>query len=247
MSRAGGIPSSGRFSARVGTATARVLWGAAMFTGLVQATGRLLSRSRRGPGYRLRVAAALKDCELGESVAVNGSCLTVVAFDESGFELDVSVETAERTTVGRLAMGTLLNLERALRLGDRLGGHLVGGHVDAVGRVVSLQPQGESLAVTVEATETLRGLLAPKGSVAIDGVSLTINASSGSRFEVMLIPHTQSHTNLQSLKVGLEVNLEADILARYVTHWLSEHGTAGQPSSRRDESLLGALGRAGML
>jgi len=218
-----------------------------MFTGLVQATGRMLARSRRGPGFRLSVAASFAQLELGESIAVNGACLTVVQFDATRFEVDVSAETAERTTLGRLAPGATLNLERALRLGDRLGGHWVGGHIDAVGEVVGLQRVGDSQAITFEGTPALRGLLAPKGSIAVDGVSLTINASSGSRFEVMLIPHTQAHTNLQELVVGKEVNLEADVVARYVTHWLAERGAAESPQGDRDTSLLGALQRAGML
>ena len=191
-----------------------------MFTGLVEATGMLAARAPRGPGFRLSIASELSALVLGESISVNGACLTVTAIDGGRFEADISVETAERTTLGRLATGAELNLERSLRAGDRLGGHLVSGHVDGVARVRELCPAGEALRVGVEAPQPLRRYIAEKGSVTLDGVSLTVNAVTDEQFEIMLIPHTLAVTNLKALRAGAELNLEVDLVARYVLHYL---------------------------
>jgi riboflavin synthase len=190
-----------------------------MFTGLVEATGALSARERRGPGWWLVVDTALGPLELGESISVNGACLTVAARAPGHFEADVSLETAERTTLGRLALGAPLNLERSLKVGDRLGGHLVSGHVDAVVRVLGVESVGDAQRVTVELPPALRRLVAVKGSVALDGVSLTVNTLGSETFDVMLIPHTLAVTNLGALRAGAELNFEADVLARYVARW----------------------------
>ena len=196
-----------------------------MFTGLVEATGRLGARDRRGPGFRLVVHTALGQLELGESISVNGACLTVAEVGDGSFAADISLETAERTTLGRVPLGAALNLERSLALGAPLGGHLVSGHVDAVVRVQTTEPAGEALRVRVELPREQHRLVAEKGSVVLDGVSLTVNAVFGDAFEVMLIPHTLRVTNLGEIGAGRELNFEADLIARYVARWLETRET----------------------
>jgi riboflavin synthase len=198
-----------------------------MFTGLVEATGKLDGRVPRGPGFRLSIASELSGLELGESIAVNGACLTVTNIDRDRFDADISVETAEKTTLGRIPSGAELNLERSMKMGDRIGGHLVSGHVDGIARVREVNPAGDALRVKLEAPEPLRRYIAAKGSVCLDGVSLTVNSVSAAAFEIMLIPHTLTVTNLKALRAGTELNLEVDLLARYVVHYLE----ATQPSA----------------
>jgi riboflavin synthase len=171
-----------------------------MFTGLVEALGRVLTVRPEGPGARLRVGHSLGPLTVGESVSVNGACLTVTAPTPDAFESDLTSET----------------LERAVMAGARLGGHLVSGHVDGRARVIAIAPQGEACDVKVECPRELSRYVAEKGSVALDGVSLTVNAVSGNVFSLMLIPHTRSATTLGELAVGTELNLEVDLVARYV-------------------------------
>ena len=212
-----------------------------MFTGLVEAKGRLRRRTPRGTGFLLEIETSLGPFDLGESVSVNGACLTVVASNASGFSADVSVETHERTTLGELPVRGPVNLERALTSGARLGGHLVTGHVDAVARVVTVAHDGESRRVSVEAPAELRRFIAEKGSVTLDGVSLTVNRVSASSFEVMLIPHTLAVTSLGDVETGRRLNLEVDLVARYVVRYLEATTTeAGQ-------GLATTLRRAGFL
>ena len=211
-----------------------------MFTGLVERKGSLSRRSRRGPGYRLAVAAQSVELELGESISVNGACLTVVSFDEHGFEADVSLETAAKTTLGGLAVGASVNLERAMKLGGRFGGHLVAGHVDAVAKLVRVSPAGEAQLLAVAYPAELARFIASKGSVTLDGVSLTVNAVTNEQLEVMVIPHTLAMTTLGELKPGSPINLEVDTLARYAVRFLEVSG-AGEPEA----SLKAALRRAG--
>lgn len=191
-----------------------------VFTGLVEAKGRLLRRTARGSGFRLEIETHMGPLALGESVSVSGACLTVVAQDGQGFEADISVETAEKTTLGALPIGQPVNLERALAAGDRLGGHLVTGHVDGVATVRAVARDGEALRVTVEPPKDLLSFIAPKGSVTLDGVSLTVNEVRDHHFGVMLIPHTESVTTLSALSAGKRLNLEVDLLARYVVRYL---------------------------
>lgn len=218
-----------------------------MFTGLVAGTGKLLSRDRRGPGYRLAVGTAglagFDALELGESIAVSGACLTVIAQTSTSFDADVSLETTEKTTLGGLALGSDLNLERSLRVGDRLGGHWVSGHVDGIGRVVSVEPHGDAWLVKISMPEELRRFVAPKGSVALDGVSLTVNAVSGLELQVMLIPHTRQVTSLKAWRAGAELNLEVDLVARYLVNYFE--ATGQKPSAADDERFGLALERAG--
>jgi riboflavin synthase len=187
-----------------------------MFTGIVQALGVLEARERSGSGFRLRVGAPFGPLDLGESIAVNGACLTVSECLPAGFTADVSPETHEKTTLGRIALGGPVNLERALAAGDRLGGHFVSGHVDAQCQVVDVTVVGNARRVRVRAPESLMHLVAVKGSVTLDGVSLTVNDVRGTSIELMLIPHTLQATTLASLRPGQELNLEVDLLARYV-------------------------------
>ena len=213
-----------------------------MFTGLVEATGKLGRRSPRGNGFRLQIATELGPLSLGESVSVSGACLTVVAMDGAGFEADVSVETNERTTLGALALGGGVNLERAVAAGDRLGGHLVTGHVDGIATIAAMEPRGEATRVLVEPPSDLLRLIAAKGSVALDGVSLTVNNVEGSRFDIMLIPHTMAVTTLGSLHVGQKINIEVDLVARYVVRYLE----LALPEGKKP-GLEAALERAGFI
>lgn len=219
----------------------------AVFTGLVAGTGKLRSRERRGPGYRMVIGtdglAGFDVLSLGESIAVNGSCLTVVSSTKSSFDADVSVETAEKTTLGRLALGQDVNLERSLRVGDRLGGHWVSGHVDGVAQVASIEEQGDGWLVRIRFGEEQRRFIAQKGSVCLDGVSLTVNHVSGPELGVMLIPHTRQVTALKHWKAGAELNIEVDLVARYLVSYFE--ATAQKPASAADASFALALERAG--
>ncbi len=192
-----------------------------MFTGIIAAVGRIARVEPREAGLRLVIDAGsldLGDVAVGDSIAVNGCCLTVVARAGAGFEVDVSQETIA-CTVGLAAPGDV-NLEKSLRLADRLGGHLLIGHVDGVGEVVVLEPVGDSYRLVVRAPAPLAKYIARKGSIAVQGVSLTINRVEGSEFEVNLIPHTLAVTTLKALKPGARANLEVDLIARYVERML---------------------------
>jgi riboflavin synthase len=195
-----------------------------MFTGLIQAVGRLAAREHRGGDQRLTFAwGALPhaDVVFGESIAVNGCCLTVVAFDAAGWAADVSTETLTLTTLGTLPVGAAVNLERALLPSDRLGGHLVAGHVDAIGAVASVHADARSQRWRFRAPAALLRYVAVKGSIAVDGVSLTVNAVDDTGFEVNLVPHTVANTAFGETAVGDPVNLEADTVARYVERLLA--------------------------
>jgi riboflavin synthase len=191
-----------------------------MFTGIVEAKGQLRKTSSAGDGFRATITAPFAGLALGESVAVNGVCLTVAALAASGFEADVSPETARVTTLAGLPEVSEVNLERALSAGSRLGGHFVSGHVDGIARVFRREPAGDAVLVEVEPPSELARYIAPKGSVTLDGVSLTVNRAQAGRFELMLVPHTLSVTTLKSWKRDTLVNLEVDVLARYVVHFL---------------------------
>ncbi len=204
-----------------------------MFTGIITDIGRI-ETVERGGDPRLRIACGhdLANVELGASIACSGVCLTVVDKGEQWFAVNVSAETLARTAAGMWEPGRALNLERALKLGDELGGHIVTGHVDDVAEVVALEPVGDSLSLTLAAPLTLAPFLASKGSVALDGVSLTVNRvvdqpSEGTvEFEINLIPHTIAHTNLAGIETGRRLNVEIDILARYIGRMMDARATA---------------------
>jgi riboflavin synthase len=189
-----------------------------VFSGLVKGLGAVLTRADRGGDCRF--VLGLGDTgialEIGGSIAVDGVCLTAVAVEAGRCTVDVSAETLGVTTLGRLARGAKVNLEPPLKAGDPLDGHLVTGHVDGVGEVVSVEPVGQSLRVVIELPPGLARYVAAKGSVAVDGVSLTVNAVAGSRFEVNVIPHTQAVTVIGEYRLGRAVNIEVDLIARYV-------------------------------
>ena len=194
-----------------------------MFTGIVSDVGRV-RRVRRGELLDLTIATALDTAtiSLGASVACSGACLTVVAVEPGAFAVQASVETLTSTTLGEWEEGMAVNLEKSLRLGDELGGHLVLGHVDGVARIVERRPEAESVRFAFEAPEELAPFIASKGSVALDGVSLTVNEVAQIRFGVNIIPHTLACTNFGSLRVGHRVNLEIDLIARYVARLLRQ-------------------------
>ena len=194
-----------------------------MFTGLVEGVGGLAARDTRGGDARLRIAVGtlpFAGVQLGESIAVNGVCLTVVAFDAVGFEADASNETLALTTLGALPVGRPLNLERAMRPDDRLGGHLVSGHVAGVGHVLDVREDARAQRWRFAAPVPLLRYIAQKGSICVDGVSLTVNAVDDAGFEVALVPHTIAHTAFARTSVGDPVNLEVDLVARYVERLL---------------------------
>lgn len=195
-----------------------------MFTGLIAGVGRLAARETRGGDARMSIEVGtlpFGDVQLGESIAVNGCCLTVVAFDAVSFAVDASNETLALTTLSRLAIGAPLNLERAMLPTDRLGGHLVSGHVDGLGIAGKRWDDARAIRWRITAPMALLRYVAHKGSVCVDGVSLTVNAVDDTGFEVALIPHTVEHTAFHALQVGDAVNLEVDLLARYVERLLA--------------------------
>ena len=190
-----------------------------MFTGIVDTTGLLQEKTMTGGDYRLHIACStlsLENSRMGDSISVSGACLTMLEPDASGFFADVSKETLSLTTLGRLQHGQAINLELAMGLDARLGGHLVTGHIDGKARLVSRQEDARAERFLFEVPDRLARYIAKKGSVCIDGVSLTVNEVDGSRFSVCLIPHTLEVTTLGSLGPGDEVNLEVDLIARYI-------------------------------
>ncbi len=192
-----------------------------MFAGIVTHVGRIASSAPKGDGVRLVIEApgfALDEVRIGDSIAIQGACHTVVARSGNAFEVDTSRATLDVTT--GLVAGREVNLEKSLRLQDRIDGHLVSGHVDGVGEVTAFEDLGGSLRMEIEAPATLARYIARKGSIAVDGVSLTVNEVHGARFEVNLIPHTRAVTTLRNLAKGARVNLEVDMLARYVERML---------------------------
>ncbi|WP_376100544.1 riboflavin synthase [Roseomonas sp. CCTCC AB2023176] len=197
-----------------------------MFTGIVTAVGRVVAVTPIGGGrdMRLRIetpAGWLDGVALGASICCSGCCLTAVSFDAAGFEVEASAETLSRTTLGTWGVGTRINLERSLRMGDELGGHIVSGHVDGVGEVVSVEPENGSHRWTFRLPAALAPYVAEKGSVAVDGVSLTVNAVTRDSFGVNLILHTTEVTALGTKRPGDPVNLEIDMLARYVARMMA--------------------------
>ncbi len=214
-----------------------------MFTGLVEAVGKVVSIENRGGESRMNfvsVSIGLCDAQLGDSIAMNGVCLTVVSKTDVQFAADVSAETLSCTTLGGLKPGSHVNLERALLPTTRLGGHMVSGHVDGVAHVAGIKPQGESIIIVFEVPLALSKYIASKGSICIDGVSLTTNVVSENGFEVNIIPHTQQHTIIGEYQQGTQVNIEVDVVARYLERLLQ--GGSVKPTSNISRQLLASQG-----
>ena len=217
-----------------------------MFTGIIQATGTITRMESRNGDMRLSIATGkldLSDVAMGDSIAVNGVCLTAVELPGDGFSADVSNETLALTTLGNLKVGSRVNLEKALTLSARLGGHLVSGHVDGIGTVLERSPDARSERFVIEAPEVLARYIAQKGSVCVDGTSLTVNKVDGARFELNIVPHTLQETIIGEYAPGSEVNLEVDLIARYLERlMLGER--AGLPGEKTDinEDLLRKTG-----
>lgn len=196
---------------------------AIMFTGIVEETGRVISFTQEKVAWRLKIAArtTLEGLALGDSIAVNGCCLTVVAFDAAHMEFDLLEETRRLTSISAIGVGSLVNLERSLRFDGKVGGHFVTGHVDGLGTIDVFEPRGADRYLRVRAPEGKGRYLVHKGSIAIDGISLTIAEVDGDSFAVWLIPHTVAVTNLQTKRAGDPVNLEFDLLGKYVEKLLA--------------------------
>jgi riboflavin synthase len=197
-----------------------------MFTGLIEDVGTIggLRLQQKSAVLTVKTRLPVRSMARGASVAVNGACLTVVKKGPKSFTVDVSPETLQRTSLETLTVGSMVNLERPMRLADRLGGHLVTGHVDGVGAVASIEKQGEFTIITFEVPVPLAALLVPKGSVAVDGISLTVNICHKQRFSVAIIPFTLRHTNLRARKVGDKVNIETDLIGKYVQSFMRQRG-----------------------
>lgn len=195
-----------------------------MFTGLIEELGKVQSLTGLGESYRLTVGAkkVLQDLAIGDSVAVNGACLTVVAKTDNAFTVDVMPETARHTVIGALHVGEGVNLERTLRFGDRLEGHLVAGHVEGVGRILHRQEDGNAVVFRIGCEKSLTHYIIEKGSVAVDGISLTVTAVEENSFSVSVIPHTAAVTTLGFKRVGDKVNVETDLIGKYIEKFVGK-------------------------
>ena len=216
-----------------------------MFTGIIEAVGQVAELQQRGGDVRVRVQTGkldLGDVALGDSIAVNGVCLTAVELPGDGFVADVSRETLSLTSLGQLKSGSRVNLEKALTLATRLGGHLVSGHVDGLGKVIERHDDARSVRFTIEAPEELARYIAHKGSITVDGTSLTVNAVDGRRFELNIVPHTLQETIMDGYVVGAQVNLEVDLVARYLERLLLGDKAAQPGEAAVDLAMLARTG-----
>ena len=218
-----------------------------MFTGIIQAVGRVAALQSRGGDLRLRIVATdldLAGVALGDSVATNGVCLTVTDLERDGYWADVSRESVACSTLGSLRVGDPVNLELALTPTTRLGGHLVSGHVDGVGEIVAREADGRSVRFHVRAPDALAHYVAAKGSICVDGISLTVNAVDGAEFTLNIVPHTLAGTTLADARPGRRVNLEVDLVARYLERLLQGEQAAVPVASRMTPEWLAAQGLA---
>ena len=218
-----------------------------MFTGIIQSLGSIKSIEHKGGDISLVINSGELDltaCDLGDSIAVNGVCLTAVSYATGQFVADVSTETLNTTSLGDLKQGGTVNLEKALSLNTALGGHLVSGHVDGLASVVDLHEDARSIRYTFELSPELQHYIAEKGSVTIDGTSLTVNRVEGNRFDINIVPHTREKTIFQYYRVGTKVNIEVDIIARYLERLINGKAGAGYDP---DERIMGALVGSGFI
>jgi riboflavin synthase len=216
-----------------------------MFTGIIEAVGKIQRMEPTGGDMRLIIDAStldMGDVQLGDSIAVNGVCLTAVKFDQTSFVADVSNETVSLTTLKDLKTGSPVNLEKALLPTTRLGGHLVSGHVDGVGAVIDVAEDARSVRYTIRVPDELKKYVAVKGSICVDGTSLTVNVVNDDCFEINIVPHTQEKTIIKNYKAGTEVNLEVDLVARYLERLLT-----GDSEEKNEGLDLDALARAGFM
>jgi riboflavin synthase len=216
-----------------------------MFTGIIQAIGSIQAIQQKGGDVRLTLDAnglVLNDSDLGDSIAVNGVCLTAVEYTDNGFCADVSRETLNLTSLGFLKQGSRVNLEKALTLNTALGGHIVSGHVDGLGTLVSERNDGRSIRYEFTVPQNLAHYIAEKGSITIDGTSLTVNHVENNRFGVNIVPHTRDNTVFQFYEINTQVNIEVDIIARYLERLLT-----GQSSEQNDNQLLAKLAESGFI
>jgi riboflavin synthase len=216
-----------------------------MFTGIIEAVGTIADMQAKGGDLRIKINTGkldLADVKLGDSIAVNGVCLTVIQQDSSGFAADVSRESLNLTSLGNLSQGSDVNLEKALQLETRLGGHLVSGHVDGLGKVVDRYDDGRSVRFSIQAPDGLARYIAAKGSICVDGTSLTVNKVDGSRFELNIVPHTIQETIIKHYQVGTNVNLEVDVIARYLERLLLGEKAAENSGEAISEAFLAEHG-----
>ncbi|VAW81583.1 Riboflavin synthase eubacterial/eukaryotic [hydrothermal vent metagenome] len=216
-----------------------------MFTGIIQAVGKVSDKTVQGGDVRLGIDTGnlgLLSTELGDSIAVNGVCLTVVEMNANQFWADVSRETLDLTMMGKIAVGNEVNLEKALTLSTSLGGHLVSGHVDGVGEVILRKDSGRAIKFVIRAPDGLARYIAHKGSICVDGISLTVNAINGCEFELTIVPHTLSETIMNGYTLGSQVNLEVDLVARYLERLLLGDKAADPKAGGIDMSFLRANG-----
>jgi len=216
-----------------------------MFTGIIQAIGKIQNLEQKGGDVRLTLNTGglqLSDSDLGDSIAVNGVCLTAVEYTDNGFVADVSGETLEKTSLGLLKQGSAVNLEKALTLNTALGGHLVSGHVDGLGKLTSERNDGRSIRYEFTVPQELAHYIAEKGSVTIDGTSLTVNQVAGNSFGVNIVPHTRDNTIFKYYEINTQVNIEVDIIARYLERLLT-----GQQSAQGENNLLKTLSESGFI
>jgi len=216
-----------------------------MFTGIIQAVGKIIDKTAQGGDVRLGIDTGkleLGSSNLGDSIAVNGVCLTVIEKQANKFWADVSCETLDLTMMGKIAIGDPVNLEKALTLSTSLGGHLVSGHVDGIGEVISRENSGRAIKFIIRAPASLARYIAHKGSICVDGISLTVNAVNGSEFELTIVPHTLSETVMDAYTPGSKVNIEVDLVARYLERLLLGDKAADPQASGIDLSFLRANG-----
>ena len=217
-----------------------------MFTGIIEAVGTILSMQSKGQDISLRIQSGkldLADVKLGDSIATNGVCLTVVALPGDGYVADLSVEPLKRSSFAGAGVGQKVSVEKALMPTSRLGGHLVSGHVDGVGSVVAITPQGRAVDYWIEAPAELARYIAEKGSITVDGISLTVNGVDGARFRLTIVPHTTQETTIAQWSVGTRVNLEVDVIARYLERLiLGDKAASPQKSSGVTMAMLAENG-----
>ena len=211
-----------------------------MFTGIIEGLGTITTIRSSGQGKRLTIKAdySLDQTKTGDSIAVNGACLTAVVIDRKSFEADVSPETFSKTTFGRAKIGDRVNLERALRLSDRIDGHLVSGHIDGISSIKNIKTSGNAIIIIFEVTESLSRYMIRKGSIAVDGISLTINNCDKTSFEVSIIPHSAKLTNTGFKKIGDYVNIETDMIGKYVERFIMSNDYKEQKTQKLSKKSL---------